>query len=88
MNVTMSNYKLISGDSQIFEPSELWQKWIKPVFRNRAPYVVEEENTEQWYVDGDIKFGSFNLDHAGLGFEHAQEMKIEGSGGRMGEATP
>ena len=73
-----ASYKLISGDSHIFEPPDLWQKWIETKFRDRAPHVVEEEDTDQWYVDGDIKFGTFNLGNAGLRFEQAHEMRHEG----------
>ena len=74
----MSAYKLISSDSHIFEPLDLWEKWIEPRYRDRAPHVVREEKTDQWYADGDWKFGSFNLTLAGLRFEHPDQLRVEG----------
>ena len=70
--------KLISSDSHIFEPPDLWEKWIEPKFRDRAPRVVREEKTDQWYADGDWKFGSFNLTLAGLRFEHPEQLRRQG----------
>ena len=74
----MSVNKLISSDSHIFEPPDLWEKWIEPRYRDRAPHVVREEKTDQWYANGDWKFGTFNLTLAGLRFEHPDQLRIEG----------
>lgn len=74
----MSVNKLISSHSHIFEPPDLWEKWIEPRYRDRAPHVVREETTDQWYANGDWKFGTFNLTLAGLRFEHPDQLRIEG----------
>ena len=74
----MSSYKLISSDSHIFEPPDLWENWIEPKYRDRAPRVVREEKTDQWYADGDWKFGTFNLALAGVRFENPEQLRIEG----------
>ena len=74
----MSTYRLISSDSHIFEPPDLWEKWIEPKYRDRAPYVKSEEETDQWYVDQDIPFGSFNNAAAGVRFEHPRAAHLQG----------
>ena len=74
----MSTSKLISSDSHFYEPPDLWERWIEPKFRDRAPFVAHEDNTDQWYADGDWKFGDFNLTNAGLRFENPELLKFEG----------
>ena len=36
----MPNYKLISADSHVFEPREMWVDYIDPPFKERAPRIV------------------------------------------------
>ena len=50
----MSNYRVISSGSHIFEPADLWTSRIEPKFRDRAPRMVhrEEDNTDWWVCDG------------------------------------
>jgi predicted TIM-barrel fold metal-dependent hydrolase len=36
----MPNFKLISADSHVFEPREMWVDYIDPAFRDRAPRIV------------------------------------------------
>ncbi|MCE2390758.1 MAG: amidohydrolase [Proteobacteria bacterium] len=43
---------LISSDSHIIEPPDLWTERIEPEFRERAPRVVREEGGDWWYIDG------------------------------------
>ena len=75
----MGNYKLISSDSHIIEPADLWKERIEPKYRDRAPYVVREENTDQWYVDGNLKFGFVGVTtQAGLRFETPEQISQEG----------
>lgn len=35
----MPDYKVISADSHIVEAPDLWEKWIDPGFRDRAPRI-------------------------------------------------
>ena len=75
----MGNYKLISADSHIIEPADLWKERIDPKYRDRAPYVVSEEDSDQWYVDGDLKFGFFGVTfQAGLRFDTPELIGHEG----------
>lgn len=75
----MSEYRLISSDSHIYEPHDLWETRIDPKFRERAPYLAHEEDTDQWYADGNIKFGVVGVNQqAGIRFERPEEIKYEG----------
>ena len=49
----MSKFNIVSADSHVVEPAELWQERIAPAFRDRAPKVVREENGDDvFYCDG------------------------------------
>ena len=50
----MGSYRVISSDSHIFEPSDLWTSRVEPQFRDRAPYVVHraEDATDWWMCEG------------------------------------
>src|ERR1051326_9181748 len=45
---------MISSDSHIVEPPDLWEKWLTPEFRLRAPKLVkDDEGGDAWlYNDG------------------------------------
>ena len=75
----MADYKLYSSDSHIVEPPDLWQDRIDPKFKDRAPYMVAEEDGDQWYVDGNHKFGVLALEGAaGQRFEDASKLAPKG----------
>ena len=75
----MSGYKLISSDSHIVEPPNLWQERIDPRFKDRAPYMAAEEETDQWYVDVNHKFGAIGVaGQAGQRFEDASKLSLDG----------
>ena len=44
---------MISSDSHIIEPPDLWERRIDRKFRDRAPRVVHEENGDWWTIDGE-----------------------------------
>ena len=73
------NYRLISSDSHVFEPPDLWEKRIDPRFKDRAPRLVREEHTDQWYADGSFKFGVMGTAfQVGQRFEDASKLSIHG----------
>ena len=37
-------YNVIDADGHILEPLDLWDQYIDPTFRDRAPRVVKGEN--------------------------------------------
>jgi len=76
----MSDYKLISSDSHVMEPKNLWLDWIDPKYKDRAPYVKREGDFDQWYADGDVKFGVVGSNtQAGLRFENPEDITVEGN---------
>ena len=42
-------YKLISSDSHIIEPADLWSAYIEPAFKARAPRLVREAEAESTF---------------------------------------
>ena len=81
----MGGYRILSSDSHIVEPPDLWQERIDPKFRDRAPRLVLEGDHHQWYVDGDHKFSSISLGQAGQRFVDASKIV---SKGLFEEVTP
>ncbi|MGH8058234.1 MAG: amidohydrolase family protein [Candidatus Entotheonellia bacterium] len=74
----MSTYTLISSDSHIIEPPDLWEERIDARFRDRAPHLVHEEHADQWYAD-DVKFGNIGTNQqAGLRFEAPEQLTAAG----------
>jgi len=47
-------YEIVSADSHIIEPPDLWEKWLDATFQDRAPRVVEDgEGGQGWdFHDG------------------------------------
>jgi hypothetical protein len=56
----MSTYMLISSDSHIIEPADLWEQRIDRKFRDRAPRLVHEAYADQWYAGG-VRFGNIGI---------------------------
>ena len=78
----MANYRVISSDSHIFEPADLWTSRIEPKFKDRAPRMIhrEEDNSDWFYCDGmkGVSGGS----GGGQGtsrFEDPENLKFAGS---------
>jgi predicted TIM-barrel fold metal-dependent hydrolase len=75
----MSTYTLISSDSHIIEPADLWETRLDRQFRERGPQLVHEGDTDQWYADG-VKFGNIGTNQqAGLRFEAPERLTAVGS---------
>jgi predicted TIM-barrel fold metal-dependent hydrolase len=74
----MSTYRLISSDSHIIEPANLWEDRIDRPFRARAPRLVREGDFDQWSADG-VKFGNIGTNQqAGLRFEAPAKLTAVG----------
>ena len=74
----MSTYPLLSSDSHIIEPSDLWTERIDPAFTARAPRLVHEAEADQWYADG-VPFGAIGINQqAGIRFETPEQLTIRG----------
>ena len=48
----MENQRIISSDSHIMEPADLWTSRIEPKWRDRAPHVVRMDDADWWFCDG------------------------------------
>jgi predicted TIM-barrel fold metal-dependent hydrolase len=48
----MAGHTVISADSHVVEPADLWTELIDPQFRDRAPHVEEQDGNEVFVVDG------------------------------------
>jgi predicted TIM-barrel fold metal-dependent hydrolase len=67
--------KILSSDSHVVEPPDLWQTRLAPHFRERAPRVVQEADGDWWMVDG-YRTNSFQGGtQAGKRFESPEELK-------------
>src|SRR5207247_7879926 len=66
-------YNVIDADGHVLEPVDIWDKYIDPAYRDRAPrMIVDTDGKERLLVEGKI-LGS----HKGLGL-------IGGIGARQG----
>jgi predicted TIM-barrel fold metal-dependent hydrolase len=48
----MSTYNVISADSHVAEPADLWQRYIDPAFRARAPRMRRDPDTDYFVCEG------------------------------------
>src|SRR5579859_2224775 len=51
-------FKLVSADSHIAEPPDLWIKHIDAAYRDRAPQIVRHANADYFEIDGQTNAGS------------------------------
>ncbi len=77
----MAGYRVISSDSHVFEPADLWTARMEPEFRDRAPEIIHrEEDGSDWWVCGDVKSVSGgDGDGAGRRFDDLENLKHAGS---------
>jgi hypothetical protein len=74
----MATYSIISSDSHVFEPPDLWTSRVAPVFREWAPHWVQAGGNDQLIVDGQ-KVGTVGLiSQAGRRFEAPEAITFEG----------
>jgi predicted TIM-barrel fold metal-dependent hydrolase len=68
---------LISSDSHIIEPPDLWTERIDPAFRDRAPRVVREESGDWWMIDGQRSMSFLGVQTGDRFEKDATELIIE-----------
>src|SRR5262249_29449608 len=74
----MSPYALISSDSHIIDPPDLWPHRIARAFPARAPRLIHEAEADQWYADG-VTFGALGINQqAGVRFETPEALTLQG----------
>ena len=71
----MAEFKVISSDSHIIEPHELWTTRIEAKYRDRAPYIRHGEDADRWYIEGNVDMGSIGI-LVGAGQRYTDPSKI------------
>ena len=87
----MARFHVISSDSHIVEPADLWTNRIDPRFKEQAPYLRREGDADWWYVDRDLSLGSLGvLVGAGIRFDDPSKISFRGTieGGPRGGFDP
>ena len=75
----MENEVILSSDSHVFEPPDLWATRIDKKFRERAPYILRVGDHDRLMVEGDEKIGDIGLiSGAGTRFETPEKITHEG----------
>ena len=77
----MAKLEVISSDSHIVEPPDLWTSRIDPAFRERAPHmIIDNEGLAHWLVEGDQPLGSVGApSQAGQRYEDPEAITFEGT---------
>ena len=75
----MTVRNMISSDSHIIEPPDLWLERIAPAFRERAPRVVAEDGGDWWYIDGKRSMSFVGIQTGERFDRDASELRTEGT---------
>ena len=75
----MAGYRVISSDSHVVEPPDLWTTRTEPEYRDRAPYVVAKEDGDWWYCEGERIIGQHNGTATGIRFEEGEDLVSQNS---------
>ena len=70
----MANYRVISSDNHVFEPSDLWTSRARPAFKDRVPQLVREYDGDWWYCDDHRVIGLSAGAQTGMRFEAPEKM--------------
>ncbi len=70
----MPGYRVISSDSHVCEPPDLWLNRTEPKFEDRAPRVIREEGFDWWYCEGRRVVHMASGAQAGRRFEEPGEL--------------
>jgi hypothetical protein len=70
---------ILSSDSHVFEPPDLWQTRIDAAFRDRAPRIERIDGADQIVVEADqILSGIGLISNAGARFEAPETISAPG----------
>ena len=76
----MANYRIISSDNHVMEPTDLWSSRVDPKIGDRAPRIVRMEDGSDWWVcDSNKIIGAFAGTQAGVRFEEPEKLRLGGS---------
>ncbi len=75
----MDSHLVISSDSHVFEPPDLWAQRIDAKFRNRAPRIERVGDVDQLIVEKDQMIAGIGLiSNAGARFENPEQISAQG----------
>ena len=75
----MPNDIIISSDSHVFEPPDLWTNRIDKVFRDRAPRLQRVDDADRIVIeDGQVFAGIGLISNAGARFEAPETISDQG----------
>ncbi|HSX80863.1 MAG TPA: amidohydrolase, partial [Candidatus Saccharimonadia bacterium] len=70
---------ILSSDSHVFEPPDLWTTRIDAVFRDRAPRMQRIDGVDQLVVEAHQVIAGIGLiSHAGARFEAPETISSQG----------
>ncbi len=70
---------VLSSDSHVFEPPDLWTKRIDAAFRHRAPRMVRVDGADEIVIeDNQVLSGIGLISNAGARFEHPETISGRG----------
>jgi len=75
----MDGHLVISSDSHVFEPPDLWTERIDAKFRDRAPRIERVGDIDQLIVEKDQMIAGIGLiSNAGARFENPEQISAQG----------
>ena len=73
----MAGYRIISSDSHVMEPPDLWTSRAEPRFMDRAPRIVRMEDGDDYWVCDDKQLISVGIGaQAGRRFEEPEKLTL------------
>ena len=70
-------WPLVSADSHVIEPPNLWLDHMEPAFREHAPRLVKGPTEDAWYLGNKMIFQVGMISEAGMRFEDPEAFKHE-----------
>jgi uncharacterized protein len=70
-------YNCVDADGHILEPLDLWQKYMDPAFRDRAPRIIMGNNGKEQLVVDEHRVGDGNLGIGRIGAVGARQGVVE-----------
>ena len=81
----MANYRVISSDSHIYEPADMWTSRAESKFKDRMPHIESDQDGDWWFCDGYKFSGTADASQAGVRFEDQSKLT---QGRRVEEIRP
>ena len=73
----MGSYRVISSDSHVVEPQDLWTSRMPSKFGDRTPHIESLEDADWWFCDGRKVLSLGIGSQAGLRFEDVDKLRNE-----------